>query len=145
MDNNYDYFGVRLDSAEAQAEDKGREVLVTGRRMVFDEDATIVGSCWDYINEVYNRSGYPSKKRTRIFKGGKKGPYADISLIQPGDWLYYINHSNGDCTHSGIFIGWENYDEKQALILSYPGGRRDAPGRYRTYDLSSVYRVKRPK
>lgn len=46
--------------------------------------------------------------------------------------------------HSGIFVCWEDYDRRLGVILSYAGQQRQAPGRYRTYDLSSVYTITRP-
>lgn len=133
--------------AEQKATPEGREVLATGRQMIEDE-LILPGGCWDYINEVYNRAGYPNQrsKRQTIFKGTKKrGPYADISQIQPGDFLYYINHSYGDIQHSAIFVDWVDYNNKQALMLSYGGENRQQPARYLSYDLSHVYRIIRAK
>jgi hypothetical protein len=103
----------------------------------------IQGSCWDYANAVYNRAGYPNRngQRITIFKGKKSGPYAAIALIEPGDFLYYINHSYYDVEHSAIFIEWIDIQRSTALMLSYGGEHRKAPARYRPYDLSSVYRI----
>ncbi len=122
---------------------QGRKILFMGRKMTLIDKEIIPGGCWDYANEVYNRAGYPNKakKRQTIFKSAKKGPYADISIIQPGDFLYYINHSYGDIEHSAIFVDWVDYNNKEALMLSYGGENRQEPARYRSYDLSSVYRV----
>lgn len=122
---------------------QGRNTLIMGRKMTLINKEIIPGGCWDYANEVYNRAGYPNqaRKRKTIFKSAKKGPYADISLIQAGDFLYYINHSYGDIEHSAIFIDWVDYNNKQALMLSYAGENRREPARYRSYDLSSVYRI----
>jgi len=137
----------KLLMAEQKATPEGREILATGRQMI--EDGLILpGGCWDYINEVYNRAGYPNQrsKRQTVFKGTKnRGPYADISQIQPGDFLYYINHSYKDIQHSAIFVDWVDYDKKQALMLSYGGENRQQPARYRPYDLSHVYRIIRAK
>jgi hypothetical protein len=133
--------------AEQKATPEGRAILATGRQMIEDE-LILPGGCWDYINEVYNRAGYPNQrsKRQTIFKGTKaRGPYADISQIQPGDFLYYINHSYGDIEHSAIFVDWVDYDNKQALMLSYGGENRRQPARYLPYDLSHVYRIIRAK
>ena len=111
--------------------------------MTLIDKVIIPGGCWDYANEVYNRAGYPNqpRKRQTIFKSSKSGPYANISLIQPGDFLYYINHSYGDIEHSAIFVDWVDYNNKQALMLSYGGENRYEPARYLPYDLSSVYRI----
>jgi hypothetical protein len=101
------------------------------------------GSCWDYLNAAFTRAGYPSAKRRIVYRKNKRGPYVDVARIRPGDWLYYINHSYGGIEHSGLFIGWINRTRKQGLILSYGGERRNKPGRYRAYDLRSVYQITR--
>lgn len=134
-----------LDRAEARATEAGRKVLQTGRAMIAARDI-VLGSCWDYINAVYNRAGYPAKGRATAHKGKfKTGPYAAPSDLQPGDWLYYVNHSYGDGEHSGIFVEWTDFAAREALILSYPGEKRPVPGRYSYYDLSDVYTIIRPK
>lgn len=134
-----------LDRAEARATEQGRAVLQQGRRMVADR-VIVKGSCWDFIHAVYNRAGYPTKQRTTAFKGKfKGGPYANPSDLQPGDWLYYVNHSYGDGEHSGIFIEWSDFAAREALVLSYRGESSQVPGRYSYYDLSHVYNVIRPK
>ncbi|WP_069470894.1 hypothetical protein [Candidatus Marithrix sp. Canyon 246] len=134
-------------AAERKATRNGNKILYTGRRMTLIQKSIIPGSCWDYANEVYNRAGYsnrPSKRQT-IFKGGKTGPYVSRNQIQPGDFLYYLNHSYGNIEHSAIFVDWLDYRNKTALMLSYGGESRQEPARYRPYDLSSVYRVIRAK
>jgi len=136
-----------LKSAEAKADAPGRQVLATGRVMTIDRQEIVRGSCWDYSNAVYNRAGYPNtrKNRATVFKGTKKrGPYADASLIRPGDWLFYINHSYNGIEHSAIFVKWTNYNRRIALMLSYGGERRNHPARYLEYDLSNVYQIIRP-
>jgi len=130
-------------AAEKKATPQGRKVLSTGRKMI-ENELILPGGCWDYINEVYNRAGYPNtrQKRKTVFKGTKnKGPYVNVSLIQPGDFLYYINHSYGDIEHSGIFVDWVDFKNKEAMILSYGGENRRQPARYLPYDLSHVYNI----
>jgi hypothetical protein len=129
--------------AENDASDAGRKVLETGRKMVFDEKVIIRGTCWDYINEVFNRAGFGTNK-TVVYRGEKKGPYVDVSEIKPGDWLYYINYSYYGIEHSGIFVYWKDYENKIGVTLSYGGEQRKEPGRYREYDLKSVYFITRP-
>ncbi|MCK5719756.1 MAG: hypothetical protein KAH84_07375 [Thiomargarita sp.] len=134
-------------NAEQKATPPGRKILMTGRKMIAD-GLILPGGCWDYINEVYNRAGYPNrgKKRQTIFKGTKnRGPYANINLIQPGDFLYYINHSYNDIEHSAIFVDWLDFNHKEALMLSYGGESRRDPARYLPYELSNVYRITRAK
>jgi len=133
-------------TAESKATYQGRRILETGRQMTWIDEEIIPGGCWDYANEVYNRAGYPNRsgKRQTVFKGSRdNGPYADISLIQHGDFLYYINHSYGGIEHSAIFVDWLDYGDKIGLMLSYGGESRQAPARYLPYDLSNVYRIVR--
>lgn len=132
--------------AKASVLPAGQKILKTGRHMAVVKKEIIRGSCWDYINAVYNRSGYPQSKRRYVVKGKKKsGPYAAPSKILPGDWLYYINHSYHGVEHSGIFVRWVNKKKRIGLILSYGGESRKKPGRYRNYDLSNVYTIIRAK
>jgi len=120
-----------------------RNVLSTAHRMV--RRGTIVrGSCWHYLDTAFTRAGFPAGRRTKVFHTSRKGPYAPARMLQPGDWLYYINHSYGGVEHSGLFIGWVDRARRQGLILSYPGEHRRKPGRYRVYDLRHVYHITRP-
>ncbi len=123
----------------------GEKILEVGEKMV--RQAEIVrGSCWDFINKVYQKAGFSAKDRITIFKGEKKKKHLkDISKIQKGDWLYFINHSFNDSEHSGIFIEWVDKKKKKAKILSYGGQNLKKPGRYKTYELSSVYNIIRPR
>ena len=129
--------------AEKNTSEAGKAVLEVGRLMVFKEKTIVKGSCWDYIYEVYKRAGYGSNKKI-VYKSVKKGPYVDVSKIQPGDWLYYVNHSYGSVEHSGIFVYWKDYKNKIGVTLSYGGESRNEPGRYREYNLKSVYNIIRP-
>lgn len=127
--------------AESKASDNGRKVLETGRQMALIDGEIIQGGCWDYANAVFNRAGF-AKNRNIVFKGSKtKGIFADVGLIQPGDFLYYVNHSYGDGEHSAIFVDWLDYEGKIALMLSYAGEQRQTPARYASYDLSNVYNI----
>lgn len=135
-----------LMEAEREATPLASRVLAMGRHMALDIGEILRGACWHYANAVYERAGFPdhSGKRRIVFKGTKKGPYADPSVIQPGDWLYYVNLSYRNIEHSAIFVSWVDQKKRKALMLSYSGGRRREPGRYLTYDLSKVYQVMRP-
>lgn len=137
----------KLLQAEARASKSGKKVLETGRKMTLVNKEIVVGSCWDYADTVYQRAGFSRQHQLRqtIFRGSqRKGPYADIRQIKPGDFLYYINHSYHDVEHSAIFIDWEDKNRKIALMLSYGGQNRKSPARYKPYDLSHVYRIIRP-
>jgi hypothetical protein len=132
--------------AEKQATPQGRDILQTGRRMALIDQEILPGSCWDYIDNLYDRAGYPANKRATVFKGSKhRGPYASPELVQPGDWLYYINHQYGGVEHSAVFVDWQDRKARKALMLSYGGEGRRAPGRYLAYDLSNVYTIIRPQ
>jgi hypothetical protein len=143
VEQRYSSLEDRLIAVEKQASPIGKNVLFTGRLMTLTAKEILRGGCWDYANEVFNRAGYPYKKRETVFKGKKSGPFAARNLIQAGDWLYYINHSYNNVEHSAIFVGWLNNSE--GLMLSYGGEGRNAPARYLSYDLSSVYQITRGK
>lgn len=131
-----------LSQAESQSSRAARNVLATARAMALNERTIIKGGCWDYLNAVFNRAGV---SKNTILKGAYKGgPYANPQEIQVGDWLYYINHGYNDIEHSGLFVGWVDEANKQALILSYAGESRHEPARYKVYDLSHVYHIMRP-
>lgn len=136
---------ARLDAAEAKASAEGRLVLETGRKMALVDREVIVGACWDYANTVYKRAGFPANKRKTVFNKPKTGPYADPGLFRPGDFLSYSHDESGSWVHSAIFIDWTNAEERVALMLSYPGGKRPVPAFYSLYDLGRVFRVVRPK
>jgi hypothetical protein len=112
---------------------------------MIEAEEVVIGSCWDYINTVYERAGYPQRSRVTVYKSKQPGPYTEIEVITPGDWLYFINHSYNDVEHSAIFVDWIDYDSKVALTIAYSGGNKNVPGRYKTYELSSVYNIMRPK
>jgi hypothetical protein len=135
----------QLDEAENKATPPARKILQTGRQMALVNGEIIQGGCWDYANAVYNLAGY-TKQRQIVFKGTKQqGPYADVSLIQHGDFLYYVNHSYGDVEHSAIFVDWLDYASKTALMLSYVGEHREQPASYKPYELTHVYQIIRAK
>jgi hypothetical protein len=127
---------------ELQMPKPGRTILETGRYMALEEKTIVKGSCWTWVNEVFNRSGF-AKSKEIVFKSKKTGPYADLNLIEPGDWLYYINYSYRGTEHSGIFVYWKDFENKKAVVLSYGGRNRKEPGRYLIYDLKSVYYITR--
>ena len=134
-----------IEFAEKSAEPPARNVLFTLRQMVQNREI-VQGGCWDYLHAGFNRAGIPTKRRQTLFSGTLRGgPYAPAELLEPGDWLYYVNHSYNDIEHSGVFIGWTDYEQRQGLILSYAGEGRGEPGRYKVYDLSHVYQVTRPR
>lgn len=114
---------------------------------MIDERQVVIGSCWDWVQAVYIRAGFLNKRglRRTVFKGSKKkGVFAKPSQLQPGDWVYHVNHQYRGVGHSAIFVRWVDRSRNLAKTISYAGSRRNKPGRYGTYDLSSVYRIIRP-
>lgn len=135
-----------LDAAESEATPEAKKVLQTGREMVLNEKAVIIGGCWNYVNAVYTRAGFPKDRRKIVFKGTlRKGPYANRDALQPGDWIYHINHSYHGIEHSGIFIKWLDKKRAIGLLLSYRGEKSNRPARYKGYDLSNIYTITRAK
>lgn len=135
------YTQSSLFAAESNASTSGARILETARTMAVINKDIIKGSCWDYIHEVFNRAGYPMRKRKTVFKGHiHKGPYA-YEQIQAGDWVYFKNYNYKNNPHSSIFVRWEDKANKQALMLSYAGERRKQPARYKVYDLRSAYQI----
>ncbi|MBC7538793.1 MAG: hypothetical protein H7281_08230 [Bacteriovorax sp.] len=133
-----------LNRAEADSTPGGRRILETSRAMIAKQEI-IVGGCWDYINRVYNRAGFAEDQRVTIFKSKLKGPYVNASRIEPGDWLYYVNHSYSDTEHSAIFVAWTNEEKNIALMVSYLGENRKKPAEYKTYTISNIYNVIRAR
>lgn len=127
----------QLDSASLQ-------VLEIGKQMALITKTIILGSCWDFVNEVFNRAGVSAFKQT-IFKSKKAGPYADARLVQPGDWIYHVNHNSNGVDHSAIFVCWKDYTKREAVTLSYAGRNRNVPGRYGVYNLRSIFAIFRPQ
>lgn len=144
LEQEIDNLEERLNLAEAKASVEGRLILQTGRLMI-ETQQIVLGSCWDYINAVYDRAGFLSRRRSIIFKSKQAGPYLMDDTIEPGDWLYFINHSYNDVEHSALFVDWIDFEAKIALTIAYAGGNRQKPARYKTYDLRSVYNIIRPK
>ena len=102
------------------------------------------GSCWNWLDTVYRRSGYGKGRRRKVFASRKRGPYAKLSTLRPGDWIFHVNHSYGGIEHSGMFVDWLDRKQGRALMLSYGGEGRRRPGRYRPYDIHHTYTIIRP-
>lgn len=128
-----------LVQAEQQAPAGARRVLSTARTLI-DDEVVIRGTCYTWLSAVYRQAG---GRFGTAFSGDRRGRYATPDQLQPGDWIHFINHSYGNVTHSAIFIAWTDRDARTALTVSYPGERREVPGRYREYELTSVYRIDR--
>lgn len=112
--------------------------------MALIDMSIIKGSCWDFVNEVYHRSGFANSKET-VFTSVKKGPFAESSIVQPGDWIYHVNHQFNNTEHSAIFICWKDFEKRIAVTLSYAGMNRNSPAKFGEYHLDHIYSIFRPK
>jgi hypothetical protein len=128
-----------LTRAAAQSAPGARRVLDAAKAMI-DGGVVTRGSCYTWVNAVYRRATGP---RQTVFEGDRRNRWADASLLRPGDWVFFINHSYNDVTHSAIFVAWVDERARVALMVSYPGGNRDAPGRFSDYELTNVYQLVR--
>jgi hypothetical protein len=133
----------QMQSAQLHASPGGARVLRTAQAML-DQGTVVRGSCYDWIHAVFDRATgrWSDALRGRI----QNGPYAEVQDFRPGDWVLFINEAyGGDAshTHSAIFVGWADASTRTAVMMSYPGGRRDEPGRYGTYELTHAYRIVR--
>ncbi len=128
--------------AEQQATSAGKSVLREARILTLDKQAIIKGSCWNYLNTVFNKA---QVQRDNIFTAKKDGGnYFNLNDLQAGDWIYHTNFSYHNVEHSGMFVGWVDKAKSKALMLSYAGEHRKEPARYKVYDISRTYNVKRP-
>ncbi len=121
-------------------------ILAIGDKIV-DSGTRRQGGCWDFVNAVYNCSGY--KERTPVFGSpeNEKGPYLeDVAIIQPGDWIMHINvdyRPQAGITHSAIFVSWKDKKQKKAITLDYVGEKRCDAGHYSEHTLTKVYCIYR--
>ena len=134
--------GPRLDA------DPGRNVVLTARGMIARGE-TMHGSCYAYLSEVFHRAGNDGwRTRSVVYEAGPNGPYANLDLIRPGDWLYIVNDPDRTPvgTHSVLFVGWEDRAQGYARTISHPGwGAGEASGRESTYYITRTYRIIRPR
>jgi hypothetical protein len=96
---------------------------------------------------VFSRAGHDGwRTRTIVHASDREGPYADLSRIRPGDWLYIVNHPETTPmgTHSVLFLGWDDRANGYARVLQHSGGGSESAGEERTYDVSRTYRIVRP-
>lgn len=137
-------YGDIIEQVENNVTKRQQQILLSAHKLVSDREI-IKGSCWNWLDSAYRLAGFEAKDREVIFKSKKSGPYANLSILQSGDWIYHINHSYNDIEHSGMFITWLDRAKNLALMLSYGGERRKEPARYRPYDITHTYYIIRPK
>jgi hypothetical protein len=124
--------------------DPGRAVIVAGYRMVFEEKRVVRGSCWDFVNAVYETAGFPASSRRTVFQGKQGGPYADPDLLQPGDWVMHRNLEYGEVEHSSIFVQWTDKARRLAQTLDYAGMNRSVTGRISQHRYTKIFAILRP-
>lgn len=98
--------------------------------------------CWDWIDQVFLRAGYPLARRRTIFKGSQYGgdtfSLSDPSVLEPGDWLYIHNQNRYDKNgnHSVFFLGWIDPGalEAQTASATFSG----QPGKIETRNLQQT-------
>lgn len=117
-------------------------VLKTGYELSFEKGKVMRGSCWSFVNEVYQKSGV---EKATVYLTKKSGPYANTSMLQPGDWIYHVNYGYNGVEHSAIFVCWKDKKKKIAITMSYVGQNRPRPGRLDEADLKGVYGIFRAK
>ena len=135
---------VPSESSQFAGIEPGERVLKTGYKMAFEDKKVICGSCWDFVDAVYYSAGFPEEKRYEVFKGKTEGPYADVNLLKPGDWVMHINLEFGNVEHSDIFVKWADRGSNIALVLDYAGMNRMETGKERKHDLSKIFGIVRP-
>jgi hypothetical protein len=123
----------------------GQKIVKTAERIALEEKRAVVGSCWDFINAVYNEAGYPENKRVAIFKGSRNGPYANPGELKAGDWVMHINLEFNGVEHSSIFIRWVDRGRKIAKVMDYAGQNKNQPGSYGEHTYSKIFCILRPK
>ena len=121
-----------------------KAILQTALRFV-KSNKIIKGSCWDYIDAIYNENNITKEQRKTVFKSKKNGFYADSNLLKSGDWVYHINHLYNNIEHSGLFITWVDKNTSKALMLSYAGEKKKISARFRAYNINQTYTIIRAK
>jgi hypothetical protein len=127
-----------------QSSDAGKIVLATGYRIAFEEKRVVTGSCWDFVNAVYDAAGFPGPDRATVFLGSQEGPYADPAVLQPGDWVMHRNLEFGEIEHSSIFVQWIDRENCVARTLDYAGMNRNVTARLSEHRYAKVFAILRP-
>ena len=135
---------ISMTASLSQGTGPGARVL--GRALQKILNKTIIqGSCYDWINTIYSELGYTGPRRQSVFMGKESGPYADLLSLRPGDWIMFKNQTFGDIGHSGIFLGWLDFESHSAIVIGYVGQNRVSPGQFREYDITRIFGIVRGK
>ena len=128
-----------------KTQEAGLRIINEGYQMAVLQKDIVIGSCWDFINAVYNNAGFQRANREVVYKRAKGTELSNPELLEPGDWVYHVNYSYHNIEHSAIFICWKDYDKRMGITLSYVGQNKSTPGKYGVYDLRGIYNIKRAK
>jgi hypothetical protein len=135
-----------MDIARRYASLPGPSGAVLTAALARIEAGTILkGSCWDFCNAVYVSAGFRGETIQEAYSAAETGPYADPSILLPGDWISSRNIYSAAVNHAAIFIEWLDMEARTALVIDYPGNFRDEPGRFRVSDLTKTWQVMRGK
>ena len=132
-------------SCLSETTDNGLRVINEGHRMAIKSRSIVKGSCWDFVDRVFTRSGFNRTNRETIYSNKKGTKFSQFDILHPGDWVYHVNYSFHNVEHSAIFICWKDFKKRIAITLSYAGQNKSVPGKYGLYDLSGIYNIIRPK
>jgi hypothetical protein len=137
------------DQTAATPGKEGEKILAIGRKIVANGTYGW-GSCWAFVNAVYDCAGYLDTKtkkcRATVFQGDEKEPYLkDMNRIKPGDWIMHINNEYSGREHSSIFMSWDKKEQKIANMLDYMGGDNCATGKPSQHELTKVFKIIRAK
>jgi hypothetical protein len=119
----------------------GQRALNAARQLAFVEKKIINGSCWKFANMAYMKAGFNFNKRHYVWRGPKGGPYAPVSRLRPGDWVYHLNQEYGGIEHSSIFVRWVNRGKKLAKTIDYSGMNRAEPGHYSNHRYTKIFAI----
>ena len=119
----------------------GKKVLALGQKIAFVDREVIRGSCYRFVETVYNRAGYTADRRTIVFSRDRRGPFADPKIIKPGDWVMHVNLEFRYVGHSCIFVQWLDRKKHVGQMLDYVGMNRKQPASYRAHRLSRVFKI----
>jgi hypothetical protein len=137
--------GTSFNQVEKSDNIEGLKVLEKGYQIAYVKKEIITGSCWDFVNAVYNRTGKEYQKTTVYSTKKSEKKYADKKMLKPGDWIYHINYDYSGVEHSAIFVCWKDFEQGKAVTLSYAGQNRKQAGRFGVYNLNGVYSIFRLK
>ena len=52
--------------------------------MTVDQKVILPGACWDYVNAVWNKAGYPEAKRQVVYRSDRRGPQLERATSTSG-------------------------------------------------------------